>query len=116
MNTLNSSVLKLLGSLLTTCLLCTPALAVSPLTHDAEYYILEKQNSVRWAQEDKNLDRRLAEFRKKNGGKSPNIFYILIDDIGFGDLPPFFLRNSASRLSRSLSSIDQRSPFCFSRT
>ena len=35
---------------------------------------------------DKDLDKRLAEFRKKNGGKSPNIFYILVDDIGFGDL------------------------------
>ncbi|TDJ69157.1 MAG: sulfatase, partial [Proteobacteria bacterium] len=27
-----------------------------------------------------------AKFRKKNGGKPPNILYILIDDIGFGDL------------------------------
>jgi arylsulfatase A-like enzyme len=56
------------------------------IIHDAEYYILEKQNAERWKAEDKDLDKRLAEFRKKNGGKSPNIFYILIDDIGFGDL------------------------------
>ena len=56
------------------------------IIHDAEYYILEKQNAERWEAEDKDLDKRLAEFRKKNGGKSPNIFYILIDDIGFGDL------------------------------
>ena len=56
------------------------------IVHDAEYYTLEEQNAERWASEDKNLDKQLAEFRKKNGGKSPNIFYILIDDIGFGDL------------------------------
>jgi len=56
------------------------------IVHDAEYYILEKQNGERWSAEDTDLDKRLAEFRKNNGGKSPNIFYILIDDIGFGDL------------------------------
>jgi arylsulfatase A-like enzyme len=32
------------------------------------------------------VDRKLAKFRKDNGGKPPNILYILIDDIGFGDL------------------------------
>ena len=56
------------------------------IVHDAEYYILEKQNGERWSAEDKDLDQRLAKFRQRNGGKSPNIFYILIDDIGFGDL------------------------------
>ena len=56
------------------------------LVHDAEYYILAQQNGEKWAQEDKALQARLAEFREKNGGKPPNIFYILIDDIGFGDL------------------------------
>ncbi len=56
------------------------------IVHDAEYYVLQKQNGERWPVEDKDLDKRLAEFRKNNGGKPPNIFYILIDDIGFGDL------------------------------
>ncbi len=56
------------------------------IAHDAEYYVTEKQNSERWAIEDKALDNQLASFRQKNGGKSPNIFYILIDDVGFGDL------------------------------
>jgi arylsulfatase len=60
--------------------------AQSKIIHDAEYYILEAQNGKRWAAEDKTLDRKLAEFRDKNNGKPPNIFYILIDDIGFGDL------------------------------
>ncbi len=56
------------------------------IVHDAEYYISQKQNMERWSAEDTDLDRRLAEFKKGNGGKPPNIFYILIDDIGFGDL------------------------------
>ncbi len=62
-----------------------PAHAKS-IQHDAEYYILKQQNGEQWANEDKALDEELAAFHKKNGGRPPNIFYILIDDIGFGDL------------------------------
>lgn len=58
----------------------------TPLVHDAEYYILQAQNGEKWAAEDTELDAKLAELRDQNGGKPPNIFYILIDDIGFGDL------------------------------
>ena len=56
------------------------------IVHDAEYYILEAQNGKRWQAEDNVIDKRLAEFRQKNNGNPPNILYILIDDIGFGDL------------------------------
>ena len=66
-------------------LLATGVQAAEPLIHDAEYYILAKQHGEAWAKEDKALEQTLADFRKKNGGKPPNIFYILIDDIGFGD-------------------------------
>ena len=38
-----------------------------------------------WAAEDKELDQRLAEIRERNGGKRPNIGYLLIDDTGFGE-------------------------------
>ena len=58
----------------------------SDLVHDAEYYVLEAQNGERWADDDKAVDQKLAAFREQNGGKPPNILYILIDDIGFGDL------------------------------
>jgi arylsulfatase len=56
------------------------------IVHDAEYYISEAQNGEKWAADDKLVDEKLAAFRRQNGGKPPNIFYILIDDIGFGDL------------------------------
>jgi arylsulfatase A-like enzyme len=58
----------------------------TPIIHDAEYYILEAQNGEAWAAEDTEIDAELAAINEKNGGKPPNIFYILIDDIGFGDL------------------------------
>jgi arylsulfatase A-like enzyme len=63
-----------------------PATIVAEIVRDAEYYVLEAQHGERWAAEDKAIDAKLDEFRTRNGGKPPNIFYILIDDIGFGDL------------------------------
>jgi arylsulfatase len=72
---------------LTAAALSAPALGQqNTIVHDAEYYILQAQNGQRWAAEDRTLDRQLAAFRERNGGRPPNIFYILIDDIGFGDL------------------------------
>jgi len=56
------------------------------LVHDAEYYILEAQNGDKWSDQDRKIDQELARFRERNGGKPPNVLYILIDDIGFGDL------------------------------
>jgi len=68
-------------------LLALPAYSIAKdIVHDAEYYVLERQNADKWAADDKTVDQKLAAFRQKNGGKAPNILYILIDDIGFGDL------------------------------
>jgi arylsulfatase A-like enzyme len=65
---------------------CIAGAATDKIIHDTEYYILEAQNGEKWAADDKIVDEKLAAFREKNGGKPPNILYILIDDIGFGDL------------------------------
>ena len=67
------------------------AIAAAPaygaeIVHDAEYYVLERQHAERWAADDAAVDARLAEIRAANGGKPPNILYILIDDIGFGEI------------------------------
>lgn len=56
------------------------------LIHDADYYVLKAQHAEQWAADDKAVDARLADFRTKNGGKAPNILYILIDDLGYGDM------------------------------
>ena len=56
------------------------------IIHDGEYYFLKAQYGEKWADEDKEIDIKLAEIRKKNGGKRPNILYILIDDVSFGQM------------------------------
>lgn len=78
----------LLASLLATLLV--PCIGVAgtdkEIIHDAEYYILEAQHGKQWAADDKEIDRKLAEFKTKNGGKSPNILYVLVDDVSFGEM------------------------------
>ena len=46
------------------------------IIHDAEYYILDAQYGEKWAAEDKDLDKKLADLRKKHGAP-PNIIYVL---------------------------------------
>jgi len=70
--------------------LCTGAVFMQAkakeIVHDAEYYILEAQNRDKWAADDEAITSRLAEIRARNGGRPPNIVYILLDDVGFGEL------------------------------
>ncbi len=64
------------------------AQAANKIVHDAEYYIIEAQNGKKWDVEDKELDKKLAELRKKNRGKPPNIIHYMWDDqppMAFGD-------------------------------
>ena len=63
------------------------ALAKGPegIIHDAEYYVLEAQHVDKWAAEDKELDKKLAELRKKHG-TPPNIIHIMWDDTGVGEV------------------------------
>jgi arylsulfatase len=56
------------------------------LIHDADHYVLKAQHAGQWAKDDAAVDAKLAEFKKKNDGKSPNLLYILIDDMGYGDM------------------------------
>lgn len=60
------------------------SIAQDKIVHDAEYYVIEAQNGEKWNKEDKDLDKRLSALKKKYG-KSPNIVYILWDDMAFGD-------------------------------
>jgi len=60
--------------------------AAGEIVHDAEYYFVQQQYAEQWTAEDKQVDKKLAEIRKKNSGKRPNILYILIDDVSFGQM------------------------------
>ncbi|MEM9073700.1 MAG: sulfatase-like hydrolase/transferase [Myxococcota bacterium] len=53
------------------------------IVHDAEFYILEAQNGERWAVEDQEVTKQLAQLREKHG-RPPNIVYVLWDDQPFG--------------------------------
>jgi arylsulfatase len=57
----------------------------APIQHDSEHYVLLHQYAKQWVAEDREIDKKLAAIRKKNGDKKPNIVYILIDDMGFGE-------------------------------
>jgi arylsulfatase len=64
-----------------------PVQAADKIVHDAEYYIIEAQNGEKWAAEDMELDKKLAELRKKYG-TPPNIIHYMWDDqppMSFGD-------------------------------
>jgi arylsulfatase A-like enzyme len=67
-------------------LLLAPFASPGEIIHDAEYAIIEAQNGEVWAADDKAVDEKLAEIREKNGGNPPYIVYILLDDVGFGEI------------------------------
>jgi len=56
------------------------------IVHDGEYQFLEAQHGAKWKAEDREIDASLAAIRGRNGGKRPNILYILIDDVSFGQM------------------------------
>jgi len=66
--------------------LAAPQVGASEIAHDSEYYILEAQHAEQWAKDDAAVDAKLKAFRDSNDGNPPNILYILIDDMGFGDM------------------------------
>jgi len=76
----------LMTALMVLCLIPAVSFAAKEIIHDAEYYIIEAQNGEKWAADDKQIDKKLADLRKKNNGKPPNIVYILLDDVGFGEI------------------------------
>ncbi|UCH73334.1 MAG: sulfatase-like hydrolase/transferase [Rhodospirillales bacterium] len=76
---------RLLPTITIAALAAAPAYGAE-IVHDAEYYVLERQHAEQWAADNAAVDARLAEIRAANGGKPPNILYILIDDIGFGEI------------------------------
>jgi arylsulfatase len=78
------SVKLVLAATATMMISCLP-LSAQEIQHDAGHYVLLHQYGDQWAAEDKRIDEKLAEIREKNGAKPPNIVYILIDDMGFGE-------------------------------
>lgn len=77
-----STVSKVVSGFAVPALLSTAASA-GEIVYDAEYRILLDQHHKKWTNEDKALDKRLAELEKKHG-KKPNIIYFMWDDAAYG--------------------------------
>ena len=75
--------MKQMIAILCGLLLLPPLAGAKDIIHDGEYYFVEAQHKEAWAKEDKQVEAKLAAIRKKNGGKPPNILYVLIDDVSF---------------------------------
>ncbi|MFW2366325.1 MAG: sulfatase-like hydrolase/transferase [Desulforhopalus sp.] len=60
--------------------------AENSIIHDGEFEFIRQQYQDQWAAEDKEINAKLAEIRAKNGGNRPNILYVLIDDVSFGQM------------------------------
>lgn len=57
-----------------------------PIIRDGEFTFLLAQKGDEWKEQDQRIDARLEEIRAANGGRPPNILYILIDDVSFGQM------------------------------
>ncbi|WP_299351658.1 sulfatase-like hydrolase/transferase [uncultured Shimia sp.] len=55
-----------------------------PIVRDGEFNFLQAQYSEKWDAQDVEIDAKLSELYAANGGKPPNILYVLIDDVSFG--------------------------------
>ncbi len=58
----------------------------APIIHDGEFEFLRAQFGEQWDAQDTEIDAKLADIRDANDGKPPNILYILIDDVSFGQM------------------------------
>ena len=63
----------------------TSPLVAGEIIHDAEYYVLEAQHGERWAEQDKELQAKLAALKEKHG-TPPNIIHIMWDDTPVGEV------------------------------
>jgi len=74
--------LSLVGALVLTL----PAFAAKPLVRDGEYRFVEAQHKEAWDKQDIEIDEKLAQVRDANNGERPNIVFVLIDDVSFGQM------------------------------
>jgi arylsulfatase A-like enzyme len=56
------------------------------IIRDGEFSFIKAQYAEAWEEEDEQIDEKLAELRGNNGGERPNILFVLIDDVSFGQM------------------------------
>lgn len=96
---------KIFGTFLVSSLLVMSSMAYGgDIIHDAEYEILEAQNSERWRAEDNVLDKKLAGLQTKFG-KAPNIIHIMWDDMKYGAIGHPMLNNVTGYKSPNINKL-----------
>jgi arylsulfatase len=82
-------VAKLRANAVALCVCLVVTIACSPLAlaleADGPHLAFKERNAQAWADQDKDIDAKLAALEQRTG-KKPNIIYILTDDIGWGEL------------------------------
>ncbi|WP_209000577.1 sulfatase-like hydrolase/transferase [Labrenzia sp. DG1229] len=80
--------MKILSAfLLTICIGIANSFAQDgPIIRDGEFTFLLAQKGDEWREQDQRIEARLDEIRSANDGRPPNILYILIDDVSFGQM------------------------------
>ena len=93
---------------LTICLLMVAfgpsVVSAEGIIHDAEQDILEAQHGEKWAAEDKEIDKKLAELEKKHG-KKPNVIHIMWDDMKYGAIGHQMLNQVTGYTSPNINKI-----------
>jgi len=67
---------RLVSALAAIAVFTVPSLMAGDIIHDAEYYVLEAQHGERWAEQDKELQAKLAALRDKHG-TPPNVIHLM---------------------------------------
>ena len=77
--------IKVFGKMLLVICILLLASNVIAAQYDAPFYDLQEKNKAKWAEEDKQINKKLEALEKKFG-KKPNIIYVLADDVGWGEM------------------------------
>ena len=67
-------------------LMAATCFSQNQIIYDGEFNFIKAQHETEWNAEDREVQDKLAKIRKQNDGKRPNILYILIDDVSFGQM------------------------------
>ncbi len=62
------------------------SLYAKEIIHDGEFKVLQRQHGQEWQAQDVEIDKQLAALRDQHDGKRPNIIYVLLDDLSYGQL------------------------------
>src|SRR5210317_2057156 len=82
---MNTQYLKLGLASLAACAVMATSVHAKDIIHDAEHYVLLDKHGDAWAEQDKEIQKKLKALRDKHG-TPPNIIHIMWDDTPVGEI------------------------------